>query len=88
MATYRVTLTDGQQFLMSANLVEASAPISANWHGGDERDWQSTPFQTADARHCTFRAAELVASYFSDGPDDCEEVESVDLIEDEDEDED
>lgn len=79
MATYRVTLTDGQKFLMSANLTQAADPICANFHGG-EKDWQSTPFQTADARHSDMRAAELVAKYFAAGPDDCTAVETVERI--------
>jgi len=78
ITTYRVTLTDGQKFLMSANMVEASASISANFHGDD--DWQGTPFQTADARHNAYAAAELVAEYFSTGADDCTDVWSVDPI--------
>lgn len=78
MTTYIVTLADGQKFKMAADLVQASAPISANFHGPD--DWQNTPFQTADARHDETRAAELVAEYFSTGDDDCTEVESVDAL--------
>ena len=76
MTIYRVTLTDGQKFQMNANLVQASASISVNFHGGDD-DWQGTPYQTADARHDATRAAELVAEYFRAGPDDCTEVETV-----------
>ena len=81
MATYRVTLTDGQKFMMSADMAQAAARISANFHAGDE-DWQGTPYQTADARHNAYRAAELVAEYFRAGPDDCTEVEDVDRIDD------
>jgi len=77
MAVYTVTLADGQKFQMRADMVQAAAPISANFHGGGEQDWQWTPYQTADARHRAFRAAELVAEYFSAGEDDCTEVESV-----------
>lgn len=80
MTIYRVTLEDGQTFLMSANMTEASAPISANFHGGDD-SWQDTPYQTADARHNANIAAELVAEYFATGPDDCVEVQSVDIKE-------
>ncbi len=83
MTTYRVTLEDGQTFLMAANLAQASAPISANFHGGEE-DWQLTPYQTADARHREFAAARLVAEYFSTGEDDHADVEDVDVIDEED----
>lgn len=77
MATrYEVTLTDGQTFWMLANLVEASAPIKANFHGGDD-DWQVTPYQTADARHEAWQAAELLAEYFSTGSDDCTDVAEI-----------
>lgn len=79
MAIYRVTLTDGQQFLMSANLIQAADPISVNFFDNEE-DWQSTPFQVADARHNAMRAAELVAEYFAAGPDACTEVETVERI--------
>ena len=78
---YRVTLTDGPNFLMDADLVEASAQISANWFPGDDTAWQGTPYQTADARHREFDAARLCAEYFA-GQDDCTEVESVDAIDD------
>lgn len=74
MATYRVMLKNGDDFLLAADVTRAEAPLSANWHEGEEdyaEDvWQATPYQTADARHDVFRAAELVAEYFSDGPDD------------------
>ncbi len=83
MAVYRVTLVDGSIFLMSGNMEQASAGIQVNWHdtaydrsGG----WQSTPYQTADARHSPYDAAQLVAEYFKSGPDDCEEVEDVEKI--------
>ena len=81
MATYRVTLTDGQTFQMSADLVQATGGIEANFHGGDG-DWQITPYQTADARHSPVRAAELVAEYFSTGADDCTDVETVECTDD------
>lgn len=81
MTTYRVTLEDGQAFLMEANLSQASAPIRANFHdGNDDGDWQSTPYQTADARHSKMQAAELMARYFKGGPDDCIDVESVEVV--------
>lgn len=78
MATYKVTLKDGQKFVFSANLVEASAPISVNFHDSDDdNDWQPTPYQTADARHSPRRAAKLLAAHFATDEDDCTDVASV-----------
>jgi hypothetical protein len=79
MTDYRVTLSDGQTFLMSADMIQASASISANFHYASDGDyaWQSTPYQTADACHDIDRAAGLVAEYFAVDEDDCFEVESV-----------
>lgn len=82
---YLITLTDGQRFRMSANLVEASASIAVSFPWQDEDDepvWQPTPYQTADARHDTHRAAELCAEYFATDVDDCTEVASVVEIDD------
>lgn len=78
MAIYKVTLTDGQTFLMSANLAEASAPIWVDFHG-EEDTWQSTPFQTADVRHRAKTAARMCAEYFAADSDDCTRVASVEL---------
>ncbi len=80
MTIYTVTLTDNSTFRMSANLAEAAAAIRVNFHGGDD-EWQSTPYQTADARHCAERAAELVNDYFRGGADDDSEVERVEVVE-------
>lgn len=73
-----VELTDGQAFAMDADMSDASAPISANFHDAkSDSDWQPTPYQTADARHDIERAAQLVAEYFSEGESDCTTVKSV-----------
>lgn len=77
MDIYRVTLTDGQTFRMAADMTRAAAPISVDFHDEPEGSWQNTPIQTADAGHEIGRAAELVAEYFSAGPDDCAEVAAV-----------
>jgi hypothetical protein len=69
MNTYLVTLDDGSTFLMKADMVQAAASISANFHG-EEDDWQGTPFQTANARHSAGTAAELVNDYFRGHGDD------------------
>jgi hypothetical protein len=83
MTLYRVTLDDGSKFLMEADLVQASAPISANFHDPNEDgNWQGTPFQTADARHDKHQAAKIVNDYFRGGPDDYSEVEKVVQIDD------
>lgn len=86
MTTYRVTLADGQQFLLFADLVRAEAPISGKFLHDDDADddydryWQGTPYQTADASHDVWRAAELFAGYYRSGEDDCTEIESVDSV--------
>jgi hypothetical protein len=77
MTIYLVTLDDGSTFRMSADLVQAAAPISVDFHGED--NWQSTPYQTADARHDCYRAATLANDYFR-GADDDSEVDAVDLV--------
>jgi hypothetical protein len=79
MTIYNVRLEDGQRFQMSADMVQAAASISANFHGDDDT-WQGTPFQTADATHDARKAATLVAEYFSTGDDDCTEVDTVEAI--------
>ena len=77
MTTYKATLEDGQTFHFTADLVEASGQIWANFHDLDDDAWQVTPFQTADANHSQMRAAELLAEYFANGDDDCTDVETV-----------
>jgi hypothetical protein len=75
---YAVELADGQAFVFSANLVEASAGISVNFHDADRAsDWQITPYQTADARHDAFTAACILAEHYATGSDDCTTVASV-----------
>ncbi len=62
MAIYKVTETNGETWLLNADMVRAEAPISYDYH--QEGDgWISTPFQTADARHYIERAAALVLHY-------------------------
>lgn len=78
MTIFRVELQDGQSFQMGADLSQASASISANFHGDDDT-WQITPYQTADARHNKFEAARLAAEYFSAGEDDCTSVSKVEI---------
>lgn len=78
--SYNVTLKDGQTFIMLANMAEASAPIQFCVFEGEEP--QSTPYQTAHADYSEDKAASILANYFMDGPDDCAEVESVELADD------
>lgn len=79
MTIYKVTMEDGETFRMEADLAQASAPLRANFSNSDS-DWQITPYQTANARHNRFRAAKLIAEYFA-GPDECTEVEDVEVDE-------
>lgn len=81
MKTYTVALKDGQTFHMCVDMVDAAAPISANFHDLDDDCWQQSPFQTADAYHNAHRAAALLAKYFRASPDDCVEVDHVCPIE-------
>jgi hypothetical protein len=75
---YLVELTDGQTFRFSADLVQAAAGISVNFHDPDDaNDWQPTPYQTADARHSAWQAALLLAEHYATDRDDCTEVRSV-----------
>ncbi len=79
MTTYRVTLVDGQTFLMQADLEQSAAPIRADFHG-ELDSWQSTPFQTADANHDPNHAASLVARQFAVDDDDCVTVQTVEAV--------
>jgi hypothetical protein len=53
---------------VSADWAQASSAIKVSWHkpgnhpDGDD-DWQSTPFQVADARHSPREAARLVSDW-------------------------
>ena len=79
--------TDAGVMYVSANLVQASAPIHTYFgseplydRAGETEDsdglrWNTTPFQTADARHDGDRMAKLVADYCDMG-----EVVSVEAI--------
>ena len=79
MTIYTVKLSDGSKFRMSADMVQAAASISVDFHDDDE--WQNTPYQTADAGHDATLAAELVADYFRAGPEDDSKVEAVEASE-------
>jgi hypothetical protein len=74
MTIYKLKTEDGVVYV-SANLVEASAPIHT-YFGSDPRydedggktdldglSWQPTPYQTADCQHYEDRMAKLVAEY-------------------------
>ncbi len=76
MTTYRVTLTDGEQYLLHYDPVHAAAPITAQFAHDEPENWHGTPYQTADARD-ERHAATLTAEYFAVEPGDCTEVKSV-----------
>ena len=64
MAIYKETETSGEQWLLGADMAQAAAPITYAYHQHrDEPEWESTPFQTADAQHRIARAAALVLHY-------------------------
>lgn len=69
MTIYKIETDEGEMFA-SADLSEASAPISTYFgsdpFGGDDDNmfgWNVTPYQTADAQHYEDRMAALVADY-------------------------
>lgn len=74
MTNYTVTFTDGDTFTMVADMAQASAPIK--WLDSDG-DICHTQHQTADARHCEFKAAQLLAEGFGYYADDVQSVEEV-----------
>jgi hypothetical protein len=57
------------EFRYSANLAEASSPISVCFPGGCDDDcegdegWSPMPFQVANARHSRRRAESMIADY-------------------------
>lgn len=75
MTTIYKIKTDAGVMYISANLVDASAPIHTYFgsepfydRNGESEDsdglrWDSTPYQTADARHDDDHMAKLVADY-------------------------
>ena len=77
MTDYRVTLTDNSTFVMTVD-TRPESPIRYTYWETD--DWQSTPFQSADAGNSAERAADLVAEYAANEPDDCTTVKSVQAI--------
>lgn len=65
--TYHRT-RNGETIWVSADFAQASSPIYAafSMRGSkpEEHEWQSVPFQVADARHDPLKAISLVRSYW------------------------
>jgi hypothetical protein len=78
MKRYKVKLkNDPEGLVMVANMSEASAPIC--WVD-DDGEVRSSPFQTADARHFSVRAAKLLIEWFrAQGGDEDEVLSAVEL---------
>lgn len=77
MTQYECRTKHGNTFSIECDMAEASAPISVCWWDPDDPDdWQITPYQTADARHNYWSAAELFL-------EDDEELESCNPIDNE-----
>jgi hypothetical protein len=76
LITYTVTMDSGYQWTLIVDLLEASAPLRADFHGM-VKDPQTTPFQTADAQHCATHAARLVWDYFLNNDDEDDEINIV-----------
>lgn len=56
---------NGQSIWISADFTRANSPIYVAFDNpsDDERNWQNTGMQVADARHNADRAAELAAEW-------------------------
>lgn len=53
------------KFEYSADFAQASSPIKVRFiTGDDDAEWQSTPFQVADARHDRKTAEAMIARHF------------------------
>lgn len=57
MKRYKVKLDCGETFTLLFDGTQSSAPVLWVDEFGDQ---QPTPYQTADARHCEFEAAEAI----------------------------
>jgi HD superfamily phosphohydrolase YqeK len=80
-----VTLVSGYQFYFEANLAEASSPI---FYVDEEGSEVGTQYQTADARHRMWRAAELMHDLYAESDEDeIDEIFDVEEEEDEEEEE-
>jgi hypothetical protein len=71
---YLVTMASGDTWIMRADMANAAAPIR---FVDDEGREQSTPYQTADARHNAGNAAALVVAYWISQGGDRDDVRSV-----------
>lgn len=63
---YRYTMPWGDDLLIRADLTRAESPIyysTADPDPGDNREWHSTPYRTADARHDERTMLVLVVDY-------------------------
>ena len=86
---YLVTQTNGEKWILIADMVQASASIQYDYHqeeGGSSVT--STPFQTADARHRIYDAAALVLHYMDrascaqdDDDNDCDCADRIASVE-------
>jgi hypothetical protein len=77
---YTVTMSDGTEWTMRADLAQASAPIHSVTVDRDGESVETLPYQTADARHRPMRAAELAVAYWArQGGEDMGAVESVEV---------
>ncbi len=81
MTTYKVRLANEDSFYLAVDMTQTDAPIRACFVDPIENEsWASTPFQTADAQHYIWGAAKLVAEWAKELPNDCTEVEEVEIV--------
>lgn len=77
---YTVTMSDGTEWTLRGDFAQASAPIQSVTVDRDGESVETTPYQTADARHSPARAAELLVRYWAaQSGDDMGDVESVEV---------
>lgn len=51
-------------FEYQADFAQASSPIWVRFLGDDDFEWQSVPFQVADAQHSRKTVEQMIARYF------------------------
>lgn len=74
LAKYEVKMRSGYRWTFYADLAQASAPLRLAAADGEP---VSTQYQTVDARHDAYRAAELLWPLESDGEDYGDDVACV-----------
>lgn len=77
MKIYKVTMKSDYEWLMCGDFAQSASTLMAcfDFHEDDllgatgSCNWQSTPYQVADAKHSQYDAAGFVYGYFADWGD-------------------